>query len=210
MKGQRRLASILHIFITLVGDQHVGLATRQQALPLDQPIRMRLKGSIPQEKKSWLQKKEDNAKLIAELEKLAASLKKGSQDTPNDVFPSIGKMFRMQQRSISGGHELPMNANRMPYGGVHSYKQAERGTDDNAVFRREDFDYPWSKYFSRGKLQPKSTSLSLSFLPEERDTGKVQEEQFMDEIEARVAELQKQLKEKKYERRSAKTDTLRM
>ena len=145
-----------------------------------------------QQKKIWRQKRAgDNQKLIAEMEQLAATLKKGAQDTSDDTFPPFGKWFRHQRAA-----EVSKEGRDVSRSGIAS------DDDDDAVFRRGevsdvDAKFPWSKYFRRHR------DVELPAY-QEREAMDKDEENFVNEIEARVAALQQQIGARKHQKRATK------
>lgn len=188
---------------------------RQRVLPLDQPINMRSKGATHLKRQAWLQQKRgnDNAQLQQELQQLAESLKKGSQDTAENVFPSIGKWFRIERAAGRSG--IPLNGGkgqRRTGRRRHRVANAYDEVFQKGDVRDADGDFPWSKYFGRGNhnLQGRSLPGNMDFQETERDATESQEEKFMDEIEARVAELQRRMEATSDRRRGLRAEKLRM
>ena len=180
--------------------QLTDVAKRQQALPLDQPMELNSNGDGYKEKKTWSQKRtENNQKLAAEIEKLAATLKQTESDSSDDEFPSLPQWL-WHHRGIS-------NSKQGEYVAPYEHPRSNHNEEDD-VFRTGDkqdseMNYPWSKYFR--EIQGAGHS---SKHKGRRDyTESEAEEKFMNEIEARVAELQQQLGAKRHRSR---VPTLRM
>ena len=126
----------------------------------------------------------DNRKLVADLEQLAETLKKEEKNSPNDAFPSFAQWFR-HQRSLSS---LRQEKDATSYNArLHSDAMADvfRGAEASDL----DTDFPWSKYFNRDSKSVEQMT--------KREATDSDEENFIDEIEKRVAKLQRQLDAKR-------------
>jgi len=162
------------------------LKLQHHALPLDQPFRLSSSLRGKQRQVALSQKGiRDNRKLVDDLEQLADTLKKEEHDSPNDAFPSFAQWFR-HQRSLSSLRK-GKDATSYRHARLHSDAMADvfRGAEASDL----GIDYPWSKYFNR-----ESKSVEQMTKREATDSD---EKNFIDEIEKRVAELQRQLDAKR-------------
>ena len=160
---------------------------------MDQPLTLSSIGDDYEQKKAWFYKRaRDNPKLLAEMDKLAAALKQEQQDSSDDdAFPSFSQFFR-HHRSFSSPGQGKYAI------GYENPRFNQNGAND--VFRRGgvrelDANFPWSKYF----MGSKSDDLS-NYQMEKREARDIDEQRFIDEIEARVAELQQQHSTKKHKK----------